>query len=265
MAEALADDPDDALALLMRMRRATDVDLRKRVSALVPRLILDRARVGARSGSGAAKLESVRADLGGDIDIDASIEQIADARSQNRAPAVDELWSRHWRKPRSAVCLLLDRSGSMEGSRLATAAMAAAACALRAEQTGTELSVIAFDRRCEVLLDIGAAASPSAVVDRVLGLRGHGVTSLDAACRAARVQLDRARATRRIVVLLSDCRVTDDIDPLPAARGIDELRIIAPASDDEEARAFGARVGARVGSLESIRDLPAVLERLLGS
>lgn len=265
MAEALAEDPDDALALLMQMRRATDAALRRRVSALVPRLILDRARVGTRSGSGAARLQVVRADLGGDIDLDASIEEITVALGQRRAPAVDELRSRHWRKPSSAVCLLLDRSGSMEGSRLVTAAMAAAACALRAEQTGTELAVIAFDRRCEVLLDIGAASTPAAVVDRVLGLRGHGVTSLDAACRAARSQLDRARAPRRIVVLLSDCRVTDDVDPLPAARAIDELRIIAPASDDAEARAFGARVGARVGALESIRDLPTVLEGLLGT
>ena len=85
LAEAVADDPDDALALLMRMRRATDVELRRRVGALVPRLILDRARVGARSGSGAARLQAVRATVGGDIDIDASIEPITDARAQNRA------------------------------------------------------------------------------------------------------------------------------------------------------------------------------------
>lgn len=249
----------------MQMRRATDAGLRRRVSALVPRLILDRARVGTRTGSGAARLQSVRAHHGGDIDIDASIEQIAAARAEKRPPAVDDLWARHWRKPRSAVCLLLDRSGSMEGSRLATAAMAAAACALRAEQTDTELAVIAFDRRCEVLLDIGAAATPSTVIDRVLALRGHGVTSLDAACRAAQSQLGRARAARRIVILLSDCRVTDDVDPVPTARGLDDLRIIAPASDDAEARAFAARAGARVAALESIRDLPRVLEGLLGS
>lgn len=42
--DALGDDPDEVLPLLALMATATDPALRARVQALVPRLVLDRAR-----------------------------------------------------------------------------------------------------------------------------------------------------------------------------------------------------------------------------
>jgi Mg-chelatase subunit ChlD len=261
--DAAAEDLDDTLTLLMAMSRATDEQLRRRVAGLVPRLIIDRARYGARHRIGASQLKRVRADRGGDLDIDSSLEAIAEARAFRRPPAVDELTAYDWQKPRTAICLLIDRSGSMEGTRLATAAMAAASCALRAEHSRTELSVIAFDSRTQVLLDLAAPCRADVVVDQVLGLRGFGTTSLDAALRAAEAQLAGARANRRITLLLSDCRVTDDTDPLPAARAHAELLVVAPASDDEEAVRFARAAGARVASLDTIDGLPGVLEGLL--
>jgi Mg-chelatase subunit ChlD len=89
------------------------------------------------------------------------------------------------------------------------------------------------------------------------------MTSLDTALRAATAQLRRARARRTVCLLLSDCRVTDDVDPTAAAAGLDELVVVAPASDDEAALAFGRTTGARVGSLERIQDLPDLLDTLL--
>lgn len=113
------------------------------------------------------------------------------------------------------------------------------------------------------MVALGTPSPARRTVERVLGLRGHGMTSLDAALRAAREQLARARARRRITVLLSDCRVTDDVDPLPAARGLDELLVVAPASDDDEARRFAREAGARMASLDRLAELPAVLDHLL--
>ena len=101
-------------------------------------------------------------------------------------------------------------------------------------------------------------------MQRVLGLRGHGMTSMDAAFRAAGDQLRTARATRRITIVLSDCRATDEIDPVPAARALDELVVIAPESDDEEARRLGREAGARVAAIGSVDDLPRLLDGLLG-
>ena len=116
----------------------------------------------------------------------------------------------------------------------------------------------------EVLLDLHAPSPPLRTVQRVLGLRGHGMTSMDAAFRAAADQLRSARATRRITIVLSDCRATDEIDPVPAARALEELVVIAPASDDEEARRVAREAGARVAAIESVDDLPRLLDGLLG-
>lgn len=263
MTEAVAADPEETLALLALMSRATDPKLRSQVQALVPRLMIDRARHGPSGRIGAGKLRPVRADRGGDLDLDASLEALAAARGEQRPPGLDELTAQAWQRPTTALCLLVDRSGSMEGAQLATATMAAAACALRIAESDGELSIVAFDRRAEAVVDIAAPCHPLQAVERVLGLRGHGMTSLDAAFRAARDQLARARAHRRIAVVLSDCRVTDDVDPVPAARILDELLVLAPAGDDEEAHRLAGEVGARVASLRTPDDLPTALDLLL--
>jgi len=260
---AVAEDPDEVLPLLALMSSATDPALRARVQSLVPSLVIERARNGPSGRIGCGTLRPVRADRGGDLDLDASLEAVAVAHAEGRPPSLEELTASMWQRPATALCLLLDRSGSMDGRRLATAAMAAAACALRSAESGGELAVVAFDRRAEVIVDLSVPSQPRRTVERVLGLRGHGMTSLDAALRAAREQLAAARARRRITVLLSDCRVTDDVDPLASARALDELLVIAPATDDHEARRFARESGARVASLDALADLPGVLDRLL--
>jgi Mg-chelatase subunit ChlD len=260
---AVADDPDDVLPLLALMSRATDPALRAKVQALVPRLVVERARSGPSGRIGSGRLRPSRADRGGDLDLDASLEAVAGAHAEGRPPSLDELGSVVWQRPSTALCLLVDRSGSMDGQRLATAAMAAAACALRVAESVGEMALVAFDRRAEVVVGLATPTEPWRTVERVLGLHGHGMTSLDAALRAALEQLSAARARRRITVLLSDCRVTDDVDPLGAARALDELLVIAPASDDDEARRFAGEAGARMESLAVLADLPVVLDRLL--
>ena len=104
---------------------------------------------------------------------------------------------------------------------------------------------------------------PTRTVERELALRGHGTTGLAAALHAAHVQLAGARARRRVTVLLSDCRVTDEVDALPAARTLDELVILAPAGDDAEARRLAQEAGARIAAIASVLDVPAALNRLL--
>jgi hypothetical protein len=99
----------------------------------------------------------------------------------------------------------------------------------------------------------------------VLALRGYGTTALTAALGAAAVQLERSRASRRITVLLSDCRATVEGDVVAAAGGLDELVIIAPAGDDAEARVLSAACGARLATLDGpsdvVRAISSVLER----
>ena len=260
MERALAEDADDTLALLVTMSTATDEQLRELVRALAPRLILDRVRTGAIRRRGIGRPRLVPADVGGELDLDASLEAIAAARAEGRPPALDELRAREWGRPEMAMCLVVDRSGSMNGTRLATAAVTAAACLVRAPG---DTAVVTFARHAEVLAPLGVPRDPERVVTDVLGLRGHGMTSVSEALAEARSELARSRAARRVTVLLSDCRCTDDVDPVPSARALEELVILAPADDADEAHRLARQSAARIGEVASVDGVASLLERLL--
>jgi uncharacterized protein YegL len=148
----------------------------------------------------------------------------------------------------------------MNGARLTTAAVTGAACLSRAP---AEHAVLSFAAGVDVLKPLTQERTPTRTIEQILRLRGHGTTALSAALTEARAQVEHARARRRVVVLLSDCRATDDVDAVPAAKGLDELVILAPAGDDDEARRLARVSGARFGSISSVLDVPGVLSRLL--
>jgi hypothetical protein len=124
-------DPDAALATIARMTRATDVALRARAKQLAARLFLDLARDHRSVGRGIGRIASVRFQPDGELDVEASIDVLIDAAARRSAVDADSLRSRAWVAPSTAWCLLVDRSGSMHGEPVATAAMAAASVALR--------------------------------------------------------------------------------------------------------------------------------------
>jgi Mg-chelatase subunit ChlD len=242
------------------MTHATDEGLRTAVRRLAPRLILDQTRRGLPQNRGVARLRPVPARRGGDLDLDRSMDAIVGARAEARPPSLDEMTATGWARPGLALCLVLDHSGSMNGARLTTAAVTGAACLTLAPE---EYAVLAFAAQTRALKPLSAGAAPAATVESILALRGHGTTGLAGALRAARDQLAGARARRRVVLLLSDCRVTDEQDPVPAARALDELIILAPAEDDDEARRLARASGARIAAVKSVLDVPAALNRLL--
>lgn len=241
------DDPDDALDLLARMAQATDVSLARLARRLAGRLVLDLARTGRARARGVGKLTAARADVAtGDLDIDASLDALVAARVEQRPPAIDELQASHWEKPGTAICLLVDRSGSMDGQRLASAALAAAVCAWRAP---AEFAVVAFGDRAVAVKGLRQTKAPELVVAEVLALRGHGTTDVGLALRAAQRQLATSNATRKLTVLLSDAEVTTGGDPVPSARALDELVVLAPADEPEHARALVTAAGARMAEV----------------
>jgi Mg-chelatase subunit ChlD len=224
---ALAEDPA-VFELLAAMTRATDEKLRAAAIRLSSDIVLERARAGRPSMRGVSRLQYVRGAADGDLDIDASIEGVSAARSEARPVALDDLMTVHWARAHTAFAVVVDRSGSMTGARLASAATVAAACALRAPQ---EHAVLSFAASVDVIRPLISDIVPAVVAERLLRLRGHGVTRLADALKAAGEQLAHAQARRRVVILLSDCRSTDDDDTLETARALQELIILAPADD----------------------------------
>lgn len=258
--DAMESNPDDMMALLGDLVQATDESLRSKARELAARLVLDRSRVGKPGGRGTARMRRVPADRGGDIDLDASMDAIVEARGGGRNPSLEEIWSRDWAKTDLAICVVLDTSGSMSGDRLTASALTAAACAWRAPG---ELAVLQFAKEVTVLRHIEGGKQPGQMVGEVLALRGHGVTGLAGALRAAADELGRARAARRVVVLLSDCRATDDDDPLEVAPQIDELLILTPDDDTEAAELLAAAANGRWRHLPGPTAAPALLNSLL--
>jgi len=260
--EEMDDDPDAMLALLADLTGATDPALRELARRLAGRLFLDVSRRGAVQPRGVGKMVTApyRPDAG-DLDLDASMGAITEARAARQAVDPEGLKVRSWAKPGTAISLLVDRSGSMGGKPLATSAMAAAAVAWRSPD---DYSVIAFGKDVVVAKSQDVMKSGSLVVNDVLALRGFGTTDVAGALRAAGEQLGRSRAGRRIAVVLSDCRATVEGDVEAAARALDEIVILAPAGDDVEARLLAGRIGAKIAVVDGPSDIPAALQAVLG-
>lgn len=257
---ALRDDPDNTLTLVVEMSHATDERLRASVRRLAPRLILDQTRRGIPRNRGVGKPRPVPAHRGGDLDLDRSMDAIVEAHSSSRQPSLDDMTAMQWARPELALCLVVDQSGSMNGARLTTAAVTGAACLTYAPK---EHAVLAFAAITRTLKAISDDTAPTGTIERILALRGYGTTSVAGALRAAQVELASSHARRRVVLLLSDCRVTDDVDATPAARALDELLILAPADDADEAHRLARESGAQIATVGSVRDVPAALNRML--
>src|SRR5581483_10963411 len=198
LARLLAADPDAAAALLADLAVATDRALRVAARRLAAQVFIRLGRAGGRTRGTRRLGPNHRGE--GDLDLDRTLGQWP-----GRGPlAREDLVTRSWVAHRRAVCLVVDASGSMSGPGVAMAAVAAAAVVLAA---GAQLApgVICFSGEPRVLQDQGRSRPPEDLVGDLISLRGHGVTDLAAALRAAAAQLGRASADERIVVLLSDC------------------------------------------------------------
>lgn len=258
---ALAADADETIALLADAAGATDERLRKLARAVAARVVLDLVAPSGSEGShGPARLQVQRLpETGGDVDIDISLEALVAARSGRHPVDPSDLRGRVWHRPEIGVCLLVDRSGSMGGARLATAAIAASAVALRA---ALDFSVVAFAQDSVVVKGQADLRPAADVVDDLLALRGHGPTDLALALRAARRQLSLSGAGRRLTIVLSDCRATAGDDPLVEALRLPELAVVAPEADAEDARTFAAAAGARVAVVQGPASVPEAFAAL---
>ncbi len=260
LAEALDASPDETLAMLADLTGTTDERLRALARQMAGRIMVDLGRIGPERRRGVGRLRRVPLrDADGDVDLDASLDAIAAVRA-GTATGTDDLRVQAWQRPATAVCLLVDRSGSMAGDRLAAAAVAASSVMFRAP---LDCSVVAFAEDAVVVKAQDEVRSPDEVVADLLRLRGFGVTDLGQALRVAAAQLARSTAGRRITLLMSDCRATTGGDPLPHAAGTHELAVLAPAGDTTDAEALADALGARWTELAGPTSVPDAISAVL--
>ena len=258
---ALAAGPEDAATLLADLSHATDRELRAAAHRLAARVFFRLGRAAQRPSTGVQRLGAGTAD--GDLDLERTI----DRWSGPWPPAADELVTRGWQARRRAVCLLIDASGSMSGLAVAIAAVAGASAVLAA---GRRLSpaILVFSQDITVLQAQGTHRPPGELVTELVQLRGHGVTNLAGALRAASAQLATAPAEERVALLLSDCLPTTGGDPAQALGGISRLHVLCPlpSAESELAAATLARRGNGMSlPLRRLADVAPALTRLLSA
>jgi magnesium chelatase subunit D len=258
---AMRRDADAAVALLADMAVATDPALRADARRLARRLLPPLGRVGTPRRRGTRRLVARSGVTDGDVDLERTLE-----RSDGMPPReADRLVFRQFAAAPRAVCLLVDRSGSMSGHSVALAAVAAAAI-VSAASDRLRCGVIAFATETMVLRDPRDAAPSDRVVDDLLSLRGHGQTDLARALRAAAKQLEHVPPGGRTAILLSDCLHTRGADPLGPAAALDGLHVLGTSIEPDSVHA-GAALARRghgrwlpATTLDELaRNLPAIL------
>lgn len=256
------EDADRALDALVTAANATDRTLRADARRLAAQLVIRLARDTRLPAVGIHRVRSVPARVGGDLDLDGTL-----TRTDGLLPtAAHDVVTRHWVAGRRAVCLLVDRSGSMSGHQVALAIMGAASVLLAADER-TEVSIVAFNRDAIVLQHSGQPRPVGEVVGDLLSLRGHGETDLAIALRAAANEMDRSQARERLVILLSDAKHTAGQMPEVAARRVDRLHVVATSSDAESLQRAGQIAAAGRGialCAESVAELASTMNRVLG-
>ena len=255
----LGADPDAAAA-----RSSRSVATARSASSAAARRLAGRIfiRLGRAGGARARGVRRLAASRGGEGDLD--LEATLDQWPGHGAPASEDLVTRSWTARRRAVCLVVDNSGSMSGLGVAMAAVAAAAVVLAADWLAP--GVIAFSGDVRVLQAQGARRLTEDLVGDLIGLRGHGVTDLAGALRAAATQLAKADGGERVAVLLSDCLRTAGADPARALAGIDRLHVLCPvpAPESELAATALARAGGGISQpVGRLADVAPALHRLL--
>jgi Mg-chelatase subunit ChlD len=259
-AELMGRDPDAAAALLADLALATDRELRATARRLAARVFVQVGRVGVTRARGTRRLVASRRPEG-DLDLDRTL----DRWTGRWPPAAEDLVTRGWTGSRRAVCLVVDRSGSMQGLAVAMAAVAAAGVVLAADER-LQTSVLTFADDVTVLQHPGMRRAVEDVVLDLVGLRGLGRTDLAGALRAARRELLAVATDERVVVLLSDCLSTSGEAPESALAGIDRLHVLCPLPTEEAltaARALAARGSGSMQPVRSLTELGPALTRLL--
>src|SRR5215467_6564615 len=261
LAELLAADPDTAVTLLADLSRATDRELRATAQRVAARVFFRLGAAGQKPAPGTRRLAAGRAE--GDLDLEATL----DRWSGPWPPGAGDLVTRSWLARRRALCLLIDHNDSMSGLAVGIAAVAAAGVVLAA---GGRLApaVVAFSGGVTVLQAQGTRRDPAGLVGDLVALRGHGMTDLAAALRAAAAQLAGAAVGEQVAVLLSDCLPTAGGDPALALTGIRRLHVLCPlpTAEAERAAADLARRGGGVSRpVRRLTDVVPALTRVLSS
>jgi MoxR-like ATPase/Mg-chelatase subunit ChlD len=210
----------DVLAMYSYIRRRVDDNLREAAKRYASRLIIKIAKEIANLGAKSGNLHAVADHLASDeIEIDLTLERIVEQPTESIEDNLVVLT----RKPeeREACVVMLDHSSSMQGIKVAIAALTAATIALHFKDN---YAVVGFNTQAILLKRIAQNVSPSRVAEEVLSLDARGLTNIREALELAFGEIRSYE--KKIGILLTDGNWTYGGDPRAVARLFDRLHVI---------------------------------------
>jgi hypothetical protein len=156
----------------------------------------------------------LEAGLAGELDVEATL---GDPQQEPRFTLLQKA-------PPRSVLLLLDTSLSMRAEKQAWLAVAVAAVALSVPSS--HLALLAFGSDVDWLQRFGEAQPIEHLVRRLLELPPGGMTHIEKALRAGAEELARTGLSKPHVLLVSDGRYTEGLDPVFLAPGWDRLHAL---------------------------------------
>jgi len=176
------------------------------------------------------------------------------------------------------VALVLDRSGSMDGSKI-TMARTAVTHAVRLLKPADHLAVVCYDDQIDTVLE-RTPASPEAkalVFTRLAGIEPRGSTNLSGGWLAGAHQLQPAESTsagvKRVLLLTDGLANAGEVDPQALAATAARLRAegittstfgIGADFDEELLARLATQGGGHFYYIETARQIPDVFASELG-
>lgn len=261
-ADAIDTDVEQMLDLMPHLAKAKDGVLRRVAREVAGRLVVRFAEAAGGASAGDGKWRAARWSPGAEVDLEAVLEELLIARTLGEPMDVEHLHARSWQRRSTAVCLVVDNSGSMGASRLSAAAISTAALAMRAP---SDFSVIAVADKALVLKQQGSTRPVDKVIDDLFGLRSYGWTNLALGLTAARLQLARSTAQRKMTILLTDGQSNRGVDPAREAGRLDLVHVIVPGTPNDQVRSIAAAGRGSVVSFGGLDEAPRVISNLLSA
>lgn len=165
---------------------------------------------------------------GDDLDLDLTLEQVL-AMPHLRD---EDFVVREFVRPRRALVLLVDVSGSMRGERVRTAA--ATVGALAGEFVRDALAVVAFAADATLLTGLVDRVAPGRLLDEMVRIPAKGLTNVAFPLEVARDQLAGSPLREARVLLLSDCVHNAGPDPRPFAARLPRVDVLLDCSDEHD-------------------------------
>jgi len=251
-------DEEAALSLLGDLwPNAADEELRELTRRMALRIVIRLARQNPTASAGRGRLRPARYRFDSDdLDLDRTLEEIAG----KPYPEYDDFWVTERVRTRRAYALLLDVSGSMRGTKMMHAALAAGSLARNVPDD--DLAVILFWRDAAVVKGATQQKPFARLLDDILAARARGLTNLRLGLEVGLRELERTSTREKVAIVFTDAMHNVGEDPLPMAERYPTLHVIGTSLERGRVRAcqeLAERGRGRCVFVERMEDIPVAV------